>query len=519
MKGRAAVLAIVAFVLIATASAALTVRMTACAIDDTAAVQAAEAPEIARLYIAKYGSLAAAAPSIVKRVTRSGLHVTLLDGRTGIWYGARGAFHGPHRMHGSDMNSTAAGGPSGQGGPDGPGGPGGPDGPSRQAGPAPPRSGGGDGFDGPGGPGGFSGPRRADWIGIAAAALAGAKMHRAQIPGGAIAVVPEPEPILAVVRTVALGLAFVLMCSGTGFWLYVRGVRRAALRPLHETTLALQRLATRDFSPRTIVTGEGSAYEELAQAYNAAVEAVSSAFAERRAAECEMQRFIADAGHELRTPLTIVTGYLDIIDGGALADPNVAKRITSGMRNETLRMRRLVEKLIILARMETPSDLDVRSNIDVVSLVARVIESLDPLTVQPIDVSGAPFAHVFAAEDDLAEALSNIIENGLKYAPLSRIEVHVERTAHRIVISIRDHGPGMTTDEQRNAFERFYRGEKRGEVSGSGLGLAIAKRAIERSRGTIRLDSVPGAGTTFTIELPEMPISVVDSGPSRLAHR
>jgi signal transduction histidine kinase len=232
-----------------------------------------------------------------------------------------------------------------------------------------------------------------------------------------------------------------------------------------------------------------------------------------------MQRFIADAGHELRTPLTIVMGYLDIIDGGALADPQVASRITAGMRTEALRMRRLIDKLIILARMETPSDLDIRTNIDVVSLVARVIESLEPLTAQTIEVSGAPFAHAFANEDDLAEALTNIIENGLKYAPLSNIEVRIERTAERTSIAIADHGPGMSTDEQRNAFERFYRGDKRGEVSGSGLGLAIAKRAIERSRGTIRLDTVPGAGTTFTIELPEMPIAISDARSSRLTPR
>jgi signal transduction histidine kinase len=503
MKSRAAVLAIVAFVFIATAGAALTVRMTAREIDETAAVQAAEAPEIARLYIARYGSLAAAAATVVQRVTRKGLHVTLVDGKTGIWYGAQGELHRPR-----GMRPTEAAGPEPPHGPFGFGEPGGP----GPGGPGP-------GGDGPGGPGSVGGLRHSGWIGIFAASLAGETVHRARIPGGAIVIFPEPEPIMAVWRTVTLALGFILICSGTFLWLYVRGVRRAALRPLHETTLALRRLAQRDFSPRTIMAGEGSAYNDLAHTYNAAVEAVSSAFAERRAAESEMQRFIADAGHELRTPLTIVMGYLDVIEGGALADPKVASRITAGMRTEAMRMRKLIDKLIILARMETPSDLDTRTNIDVASLVQRIIESLEPLTAQSIDVTGVPFAHAFVNEDDLAEALTNVIENGLKYAPLSNIEVRIERTVERIVIAVTDHGPGMSADEQRNAFERFYRGERRGEVSGSGLGLAIAKRAIERSRGTIRLDSVPGSGTTFTIELPEMPISVTDARPGRLAHR
>jgi signal transduction histidine kinase len=497
MKSRAAVFAIVIFVLVSTAGAAFTVRTTARGLDETAAVQAAEAPEIARLYVAKYGSLAAAAPTIVKRVTRSGLHVTLLDTQTGILYGAQGELH--HRL---------------------PGPPGGSE-PPGEAGPGPP--GGAEGIgDGPGGPGSLGpagGLRRSNWTGMLIGSLAGETVHHARFPGGAIAIFPEPASILAVMRSVALGLGFVVACSAMFLWLYVRGVRRAALRPLHETTQALHRLALRDFTPRTIMAGAGSAYDDLARTYNAAVEAVSSAFAERRAAESEMQRFIADAGHELRTPLTIVMGYLDIIDGGALADPKTASRITAGMRTEAKRMRRLIDKLIILARMETPSDLEMRSNIDVVSLVQRVIESLEPITSQPIDVSGAPFAHAYANEDDLAEALINIIENGLKYAPQSRIDVRIERTAERIVIRIADTGPGMSPDEQQNAFERFYRGDKRGEVSGSGLGLAIAKRAIERSRGTIRLETALGAGTTFAIELPEMPISLSDTRNSRLAHR
>jgi signal transduction histidine kinase len=498
MKSRTAVLAIIALVLIATVCAVLTVRMTARTIDETAAVQAAEAPEIARLYVAKYGSLAAAAPSIVARVERYGLHVLLFDRRTGIWYNA----HGPER----DRRAPRPNGFDGLGGPIA-GGPiaGGP-------GPGP-----GPGNDGPGGP---PPARRApSWTGMVVTALAGENVHRTRIPGGAIAIFPEPEPILIVLRTATLALGFIMVCSGAMLWLYVRGVRRAALRPLHQTTLALQRLALRDFSPRTIVADGDGSYDELARAYNAAVEAVSSAFAERRAAEIEMQRFIADAGHELRTPLTIVMGYLDIIDAGALSDPQLINRITSGMRTESARMRKLIDKLIILARMETPSDVDIRTNIDVVALVARIIESLEPLAMQPMHVSGVTFAHAFANEDDIAEALTNIIENAIKYAPLSPIQIDIQRTEDRIVIAIADRGPGMSTEEQRNAFERFYRGDQRGEISGSGLGLAIAKRAIERARGTIRLDSVVGSGTTFTIELPEMPISMPDGRSSTLTHR
>jgi len=472
MRYRGVLITIVGVALLAIASAVLTVRMAARAIDTTATAQAAEAPDIARMYIAQYGSLAAAAPAIVRHVTRPGLHVALRDAKTGITYGDLGAARHRHAP-GRDLDRS---GPPGEQAPPG-------------------------------------GPHAPDRVGLLVAMLAGETALRTPVPGGELMIFPAPESILGVLRSVAAALTIVFLFGITSLWLYARGVRREALRPLRETTLSLQRLAQRDFSPRTILSGEGTAYDELARAYNAAVEAVSSAFAERRTAEIEMQRFIADAGHELRTPLTIVMGYLDIIDGGGLADPKIAGRVVAGMRTESMRMRKLIEKLIVLAWMDTPSDVEQRTDIDVVSLVARVIESLEPLATGPIDVSGVSFAHVYANEDDLAEALTNIIENALKYAPLSSVRVTVARAVDRVRIAVADRGPGMSTDEVRNAFERFYRGERRGEVAGSGLGLAIAKRAIERARGTIRLDSIPGVGTTFTIELPEIPLAVGERTP------
>jgi signal transduction histidine kinase len=505
MRGRAAVVAIVAFILIAIASAALAVRMTARAIDETATAQAAEAPEIASLYIAKFGSLRAAAPWIVQHLKRSGLHIALIDHRSGWRFTSRGTAARPDEPQGFAPDRRRA--------------------PPEFAGepwhdPFAPNGPGPNALPPPGGPapGGHL-LRRQDWVAVGVAALAGEVEHHVAIPGGELAIFPDAQPIFAVLRTVGIALAAVLACCGAMLWLLVRSVRRAALRPLHETTLALRRLALRDFSPRTITAGDGSAYNDLARAYNAAVDAVSTSFAERRAAEIEMQRFIADAGHELRTPLTIVMGYLDIIAGGALADPAMANRITGGMRTEASRMHKLIDKLIILARMETPTDRDLRSNVDVVSLVQRVIETLEPLAAEPIAVAGVPFAHVYANEDELAEAFTNIVENGLKYAPLSPIVVRIERAGERVTVAVGDRGPGMSTDEQRQAFERFYRGDKRGEVSGSGLGLAIAKRAIERSGGSIRLESMPGVGTTFTVELPQMPIALGESEAARFARR
>src|SRR6202012_618298 len=102
---------------------------------------------------------------------------------------------------------------------------------------------------------------------------------------------------------------------------------------------------------------------------------------------------------------------------------------------------------------------------------------------------------------ELGEAVWNIIENALKSAPDAPIHLRAARNDGHVILSVRDEGPGMSETERVHAFERFYRGDDRREITGTGLGLAIAKRAIERAGGEIAIDSAPGHGTTLTITL------------------
>ncbi len=99
-----------------------------------------------------------------------------------------------------------------------------------------------------------------------------------------------------------------------------------------------------------------------------------------------------------------------------------------------------------------------------------------------------------ADRGELAEAVWNVIENALKYAPDAPIHLRAARNNGHSTITVRDEGPGMSESERVHAFERFYRGDQRGEIAGTGLGLAIAKRAVERAGGDIAIDSAPGPG-------------------------
>jgi signal transduction histidine kinase len=145
----------------------------------------------------------------------------------------------------------------------------------------------------------------------------------------------------------------------------------------------------------------------------------------------------------------------------------------------------------------------VREVVDVSAVVARVVASLDPVNAAGrIEVTTVPDARVVADEADVAEAVRNLVDNALKYAPESNVAVDVAVDASDVVLVVRDRGPGISERDQAHAFDRFYRGRGNGDVEGTGLGLAIVKRAVQRSDGTISLESREGAGTTFTIRLP-----------------
>jgi signal transduction histidine kinase len=475
---RAVWLAVLAFLIVAAAGAAFIVGTYAQGLDRSAAEQISEAPDVVALYRSKHATIDEALPDIYQHLARNGLRVTVVNPKTRHAYGPDGAYSRPAFGPGGAPPPVQASGSRGSRG-----------GTTRR----------------------FTPPNEFTSIVLAILRMPPHIAVAARTNGADVRIFPDISNVMNVLRNVSIAFGVLFIFAAFGLWWYIRGVKREAMRPLIETTTSLRRLAQRDFTPRTIVTGEKrSAIGDLARAYNEAAEAVSSAFEERRLAEREMQRFIADAGHELRTPLTIVMGYVDVLDGGALADRTVAERVFNNMRTEARRMRRLIDKLIVLARMETPGDGTEPSDIDVVNLAQRVAETLEPLGGGPIVIEGVRHAFVHADEDELDEALSNIVENALKYAPQSPVRVRVDRQEQSVIISISDRGPGMTPEERANAFERFYRGDSRGEVSGSGLGLAIAKRAVERSGGTLGLESIVGNGTTLRITLPASILRNVD---------
>jgi two-component system OmpR family sensor kinase len=300
---------------------------------------------------------------------------------------------------------------------------------------------------------------------------------------------------LATIGVAALVLGFVLV-----------SIRQAALQPLRQTTAALRRFARRDFTPERIEAGDDSLIGELASAYTAAAHVVAAAFDERRRAELEMQRFVVDAGHELRTPLSVLIGFVDVLQEGRLDDAS-SQRLYAAMRVETARMHRLIEGLITLARLNEPTVHEQGATVDVEALAGTVRDALahvaDDRTIAVRTLG--PGAYVRGGENDVYDVLYHCVDNALKYGARSDVEIAIETLSDAVTVTVTDRGPGMSADERRQAFDRFYRGTQTRIVPGSGLGLAIVKRAVERLNGSVQLLGEEGRGTRVVLTLPRAP--------------
>ncbi len=310
---------------------------------------------------------------------------------------------------------------------------------------------------------------------------------------------PEQNALLMFAIIIGFSLIVALVASVLILHAAARSGMRAALEPIVSTTVALRALAAGDFTERHVAESDSGVMGDLVDAYNAATRRVAIAMEEEASARASMRRFIGDAGHELRTPLTILSGYLDVL-ARSPSDADMHAKVLPGMSGEIKRMRRLVENLLALTRIEgrahdaTPIDLS--------DIAKTVVERLSRMAGdREVHLRADAPIKVRANASDIETALGNLIENALKYGASSDVVVHVASEGNCAKMTVSDSGPGITRDESELLFERFYRGVSAPGIEGSGLGLSIARRAVERNGGT--LHAAPSdRGASFVIELP-----------------
>lgn len=346
-----------------------------------------------------------------------------------------------------------------------------------------------------------SAPRDASTtVGDALVALFGVPNVSAPIPGGEVIIAPGASRLTSdITRSIAWTVPVVVVGVLIAARLIAGELRR------REAALAISQLSQGTFDAPPAAPAGMPEINAITAAYNAFALNLERTVAEREKAAESIRNFVSEAGHELKTPLTIIMGYLDVVANGLVSDREDAERILQRTLGECRRMRATIEKLIQLARLDRDAAAEVPS-VDVGALACEIADSLRPLA-PTLHVELPPDGAARAAVDerDLREAIVNVIDNAIKYAPESPIDLRVTTPGDCVVVEIVDDGPGMSSEDRLHAFDRFHRGSASANVEGSGLGLAIAKHSIERASGRITLTSEIGRGTAVTMYLPCAP--------------
>lgn len=218
--------------------------------------------------------------------------------------------------------------------------------------------------------------------------------------------------------------------------------------------------------------------------------------------------FIANVSHELRTPIAMLQGYSEAIVDDIAATDEEKKELAKVIYDESLRMGRLVNDLLDLARMEAGHLTLHKERVPLRSYTERIIHKFQALAKEKgvrllVDIN-EEFVVLFDP-DRIEQVLTNLIDNALRHTDDGgEVRVIVDGDEEAVRISVRDSGSGIAEEDLPFVFERFYKADKartRGR-SGTGLGLAIAKNIVEAHKGTIAVHSKLGEGTTFTFTLP-----------------
>ena len=223
--------------------------------------------------------------------------------------------------------------------------------------------------------------------------------------------------------------------------------------------------------------------------------------------EAMRRDFVANVSHELRTPLTVVGGFLEtFLDMGSVP-PDDFHKYCDLMQQQTERMRRLVDDLLTLSRLESPQNRLVEAPVNMVQLVQSLYQDAQSLSAgrHPITLVSESDDELIGNADELTSALGNLVSNAVRYTPTGgAIALRWGRRDDALCFSVQDSGDGIEAQHIPRLTERFYRvdrGRSR-ETGGTGLGLAIVKHVLTRHQGRLVIESKVGQGSCFSACFP-----------------
>jgi len=298
----------------------------------------------------------------------------------------------------------------------------------------------------------------------------------------------------AALELVGIGSGILLFGLVGGWWMAGR-----AIRPIQDISSAAVKISAGDLSQRIDTAETESELGKLAAVLNSTFARLETSFAQQ-------QQFTSDAAHELRTPVSVMLTQTQTALNRDRTAPEYRETLAACQRSAQ-RMRRLIESLLELARLDAGQEQLKRLTFDCAATVHECTEAVSPLAeergvriiseLEPLNCVGDP--------ERISQVITNLLTNAIQYNRIGgqvRVSLKSEKGLGTLIVS--DSGVGIPAADLPHVFERFYRGDKArsGSNGHSGLGLAICKAIIEAHGGTIEVTSEPERGTTFTVRLP-----------------
>ncbi len=301
----------------------------------------------------------------------------------------------------------------------------------------------------------------------------------------------EQQVRTALEQTVGIGAGLAVLLALGVAWFSARRITR----PLVRVTAAVRAIEAGDRRTRARQAAAPGEIGELAVAFDRMAGALDREDLLRR-------QLLADVAHELRTPITILQASCEQMAEGA--EPVTPARLAS-LRDESLRLGRLVKDLETLAAAEAAGLTLVKAPVDLAEVASGVAGLLGPVFVTA-DVGLTTRLDPAQVEGDatrLSQIVTNLLTNALKFSPpRSHVSLTTAASDGLARLEVADQSPGIPRDELPHIFERFWRGAAGRRASGSGIGLAVVSELVRAHGGQISVTSSPHEGTRFTVLLP-----------------
>ncbi len=301
----------------------------------------------------------------------------------------------------------------------------------------------------------------------------------------------------------AAALAGALLAALSGWFLAGRALKPVDQMVLRARQIAMSSTERLALDQRLDVPPTEDELARLATTFNDVLGQMEVSFDTQR-------QFVADASHELRTPLTAIRGNVDLLEmqlrRGAVLDSDIERSILD-LKRESGRMSRLTDDLLTLARSEAPGGLPIQCrSVDLADIAKDVVRTVLATGSEPqLSIEGDDEVIVSGDRDRLEQVMLILCDNARRYSPADgSIVLHVANDRGGAQFSVTDEGPGIAPEDRQRIFTRFFRADASRERTsgGTGLGLAIARAIVHAHGGEIEVRSEVGAGSTFTVTLP-----------------